>query len=198
MSGQTTVNQNQQLAHCIFSANQRSLNWLESVQKKGGHTSVEAMVNRALTIYWKIVGQFGEYGNNVQLWWPWDDWGEGARRMNLVLYFHAPEGEIASVQTQEPLVRTFTMDVSPVNAERIRWTCARVGASTFNQLVGLAVSFYELLLKHRHSTWTGGTYLRIKRQIELTRRRWLRPWKTYKVKSWGGWNYYKIHRFLEG
>lgn len=197
MSEKTIASQNPQLSRCTFSASERILGWLESVQEKGGHASVEEMVNKALTIYWKIVGQFGNCGKNyVQLWWPSDDWGDGARGMDLAIYFHAREGDITSVQTQEPLVRTFTMDVSPVNAERIRRTCARVGVSTFNQLVGLAVAFYEVLLKHQHDTSRGGPYLRIRRQREVTRRRWLRPWKTYKVICWDGWTYYKVHRFL--
>ncbi len=192
MNKQTTASQNLELVRFEFATTGLTLNWLESFRKRGRHTSIEAMVNKVLTIYWKTISRFGQHANTVQLWWPHNDWGDGEAYIELDYYFRAKE-RITSVSAQEPAVRTFTIDVTQVTAERIRWTMASVGASRFADLIELAIGFYGILLDYGNRTERGGWHLRIKKEVQITKRRWLLPWKTYQKKVWHNWIYFRVH-----
>ena len=187
MSEQTPENKSPELIPFKFSVSQRMLNLLEFIRKKGRHPNIEEMVSKALRIYRKIVDNFGEFGHTVQLRWPHDDWGDGARWIDMASYFRGIGGDIELAGTKEPLVHTFTLNETQSVHEQTHWTMASVGISTFEQLVELAVKCYAILLDCRNYMPRNDPHLRIKKKVLVTRRSWLRPWKTHTKKVWDEW-----------
>ncbi len=174
----------------------RALARCESIARKGGHAGIEAMIARALTIYWKALSECGSLGYAVELWWPYDDWGDGERWIGLARCFQVREHGILPQQAAAPVVRTIALDFSPQDAGRIDWMRSSFEGASFTQLLELALVFYEVLLDHRNGTYRGGWHLRINRIVEVTKRRWLMPWKTYKRRVWSGSAYYRVRRII--
>lgn len=194
MSEQTT-NREATVSRIKLALSPQAFKDFERIARKGGHAGIEAAIGRALTIYWTTLGQVGKLGYAIQLWWPYDDWGDGARFIELARCFQVREDGIVPAQAELPAARTIALDLSARDVARVEWMRRCLDAS-LGDLLGLALAFYEVLLDHRDGTFRGGWHLRINQVIEVTRRRWLMPWKTYTQKRWRGWRHYAVRRIL--
>lgn len=198
MSEKTTGNQNLELVSFQLSANQMMLNGLELIREKGWNTNIQTMLEKALRIYCKTVDHFGEFGHDVRLRWEFGGGNDEERSVELNYCFRpATRRGFAWVETfPDQIVKTFSLNADSSFAEKIRWTCASVGISTFHQLMELAVDFYQILVEYDSELSRKGWDLRIRKEVHTAKRHWLRPWKTYTKKVWHPWQNYNLRRLL--